>query len=108
MTVGPGLIPIGINLYCFTSRSRIFHSYGDITIAHEGLQNLGLCSGPFSRQGSLSCHTCCDMGPRVFFGLNQSPLTIHKGMPRPILTRILTGPHSVASYNTQRDAEDLF
>ena len=26
----------------------------------------------------------------------------------PILTRILTGPHSVASYDTQGDAEDLF
>jgi hypothetical protein len=28
----------------FTSRSRIFHLYGDVTIAGEGLQNLGLCS----------------------------------------------------------------
>ena len=27
----------------FTSPSRIFHSYGDVTIAGEGLQNLGLC-----------------------------------------------------------------
>jgi hypothetical protein len=23
---------------------KIFHSYGDVTIAGEGLQNLGLCS----------------------------------------------------------------
>jgi hypothetical protein len=30
--------------YCFTSRSRIFHLYGDVTITGEGLQNLGLCS----------------------------------------------------------------
>jgi hypothetical protein len=29
-------------IYCFTSRSRIFHLYGDVTIAGEGLQNLGL------------------------------------------------------------------
>jgi hypothetical protein len=30
-------------IYGFTSRSRFFfHSYGDITIAGEGLQNLGL------------------------------------------------------------------
>jgi hypothetical protein len=28
----------------FTSRSRIFHLYGDVTITVEGLQNLGLCS----------------------------------------------------------------
>jgi hypothetical protein len=31
-------------IYSFTSRSRIFHLYGDITITGEGLQNLGLCS----------------------------------------------------------------
>jgi hypothetical protein len=62
----------------------------------------------------------------------QSPLTAHKGMQRtfsipdphrfpfsrlllhtrgcggPILTRILTDPHSVASCDTQEDARDLF
>jgi hypothetical protein len=27
-----------------TTRSRIFHLYGDVTIVGEGLQNLGLCS----------------------------------------------------------------
>jgi hypothetical protein len=31
-------------MYGFTSRSRIFHLYGDATIAGEELQNLGLCS----------------------------------------------------------------
>jgi hypothetical protein len=31
-------------IYGFTSRSRIFHLYGDVTIAGEGLQNLGFCS----------------------------------------------------------------
>jgi hypothetical protein len=31
-------------IYCFTSCSRIFHLYGDVIIADEGLQNLGLCS----------------------------------------------------------------
>jgi hypothetical protein len=40
-----------------------------------------------SREGSLSCHTCCDTGPR-FFRFHpkdrpiQSPLTTHKGMWR--------------------------
>jgi hypothetical protein len=33
-------------IYGFTHRSRIFHLYGDVTIAGEGLQNLGLCSAP--------------------------------------------------------------
>jgi hypothetical protein len=31
-------------IYGFTSRSRIFHLYEDVTIAGEGLQNLFLCS----------------------------------------------------------------
>jgi hypothetical protein len=31
-------------IYGFTSRSRIFYLYGDVTIAGEGLQNLDLCS----------------------------------------------------------------
>jgi hypothetical protein len=31
-------------IYGFTSRSRIFHLYGDVTIAGEGLQILGLSS----------------------------------------------------------------
>jgi hypothetical protein len=30
-------------IYGFTSRLRIFHLYGDVTIAGERLQNLGLC-----------------------------------------------------------------
>jgi hypothetical protein len=33
-----------IDYLCFTSRSGIFHLYGDVTIAGEGLQNLSLCS----------------------------------------------------------------
>jgi hypothetical protein len=31
-------------IYGFTSRLRIFHLHGDVTIACEWLQNLGLCS----------------------------------------------------------------
>jgi hypothetical protein len=31
-------------IYCFASRTRIFHLYGDVTITGEGLQNLGLYS----------------------------------------------------------------
>jgi hypothetical protein len=64
-----------------------FHLYGDVTIAGEGLQNVGLCSvlRTFQRKGSLSCHICCDTGPR-FFRFHpkdrpiHSPLTTHKGM----------------------------
>jgi hypothetical protein len=74
-------------VYGFTSRSRIFHLYGNVTTAGEGLQNLGLSrrSGPLSRERSLSCHTYCDTGPRFFRSHPkdcpiQSPLTTCMGM----------------------------
>jgi hypothetical protein len=39
-------LPLGkidrLIIYCFTPGSRIYHLYGDIIIAGEGLQNLGL------------------------------------------------------------------
>jgi hypothetical protein len=78
-------------IYCFTSRWRISHLYGDVTITVEGLQNLGLCSAlrAFFEQGegSLSCHTCCDTGLRFFRSHPkdrpiQSPLTTRMGMRR--------------------------
>ena len=31
-------------IYGFTSRSRIFHLCGDVTITGEGMYNFGLCS----------------------------------------------------------------
>jgi hypothetical protein len=83
---------------------------------YDILLKLGLYarrSGPLSREGSLSWHTCCDMGPRFFRSRPkirpiQSPLTTRMGMwrnysnpdplvpiqsplttPKGILTRIL-------------------
>jgi hypothetical protein len=59
--------------------------YGDVTVAGEGLQNLGLCSAfiALSREGSLSCHTCCDTGPRLLKGMwriyNSNP-DLHRFM----------------------------
>jgi hypothetical protein len=42
-------------IYGFTSCSRIFHLYGDVTMAGEGLQNLGLCSALRAfEQGGIS------------------------------------------------------
>jgi hypothetical protein len=78
-------VVIGLIIRGFTSRSRIFHLYGDVTIAGEGLQNLGLCS--LSREGSLSCHTCCDRGSWFFRSHSKdgpiwSPLKTHEGMRR--------------------------
>jgi hypothetical protein len=47
------------------------------------------CPWPLSREGSLSCHSCCDTGPRFFRSHPkdrhiQTPLTspTHKGMWR--------------------------
>ena len=35
-------------------------------MANEGLHKLDLCStGPMGIEGSLSCHTCCETGPRL-------------------------------------------
>jgi hypothetical protein len=39
--------------YGFTSRSRNFHLDGDVTIAGEGLRNLGLCSALMAIHSSL-------------------------------------------------------
>ena len=41
-----------------------FYSYGDVTIAVEGLQNLTCArhSWPLSSEGSLAYHTYCDTG----------------------------------------------
>jgi hypothetical protein len=80
-------------VYCFTSRSRIFHLYGDVTITSEGLQNLGLWtalrafeqgrifmvtqglsfSNLIQRTASFSCllrHTHKGMW-RIYFNLNS-------------------------------------
>ena len=46
----------------FKSHSKIFHSYGDVTIAVEGLQILTYAqhSWPLSSEVSLTCYTHCD------------------------------------------------
>jgi hypothetical protein len=41
---GQPLFPVNITIiFWFTSRLRIFHLYGDVTITGKGLQKLGLC-----------------------------------------------------------------
>jgi hypothetical protein len=73
--------------YCFTSRSRIFHLYGDVTISDEGLQNFDLCSAlrAFEHGGNFIVK-----GGLIFFGLIRSSL--HKNplvrRPRPVNLRL--------------------
>ena len=47
-----------------SSHSRIFHSYGNVTITGGGLKILTYAwhSWPLSSEGSLACHTYCDTG----------------------------------------------
>jgi hypothetical protein len=79
--------------YDFTSHSRIFHSYGDVTIAGEGLYNLGLhvCS---ALKAFLYRATPAVTKDVSFSGLIRrtlsSPLRHTRGCGGSILTRILT------------------
>ena len=54
-----------ICLFCFEvlrPNREIFNSYGDVTIADEGLQNLTYAQHlkPLSSKGSVACRTCCN------------------------------------------------
>jgi hypothetical protein len=64
---------------------NIFHLYGDVTIAGEGLQNLGLCSAlrAFEQGEIVIVPHLLWHGASVFPVLSEGP------------------PHLVASYNTQ-------
>jgi hypothetical protein len=79
-------------IYSFTSRLRIFHLYGDVTIIGDGLQNLGLCSAlrAFKQRGIFIVPHLLWHGTSGFPVSSEGP------------------PHSVASYDTHEDAEDLF
>jgi hypothetical protein len=79
-------------IYGFTSRSRIFHLYRDVTIAGEGLQNLGLCSElrALEQGGIFIVPQLLWHGTSVFPVSSEGP------------------PHLVASYDTRGDVGDLF
>ena len=52
-----------------TFHSRIFHSYGDVTITGARLQFLTYIRHPWplSSEGSIACHTYCDKGHPLTF-----------------------------------------
>jgi hypothetical protein len=87
--------------YGFTFRSRIFHLYGDVTIAGEGLQNLGLCSAlrALEQGGILIVPHLLWREASFFSGLIRrtapfSRLLRHtRGCEGSVLTRILMGPY---------------
>jgi hypothetical protein len=81
-------------IYCFTSRSRIFHLYGDITITGEGHQNVGLCSAlrAFGQGGIYIVPRDLGFPGHIWRTAPFSRLLRHAwGCGGPILTRILTG-----------------
>ena len=59
----------------FSSHSRIFHSYGDVTMTGEGLQILTYAwhVWSLSREGSLACHTYCYMGHPFIMVIFEDP-----------------------------------
>ena len=63
----------------FSSHSRIFHSYGDVTITSEGLQILTYAwhSWPLRSEGSLTCHTYCDTGHSFIMVISEEPWHSH-------------------------------
>ena len=65
--------------WSFLSQSRIFHSYGGVTIAGEGLQILTYArhSWPLSSEGSLTCHTHCNTGLLFILVISKDPRHSH-------------------------------
>ena len=63
----------------FSSHSRIFHSYGDVTIDGEGLQILTCArhSWPLSSEGYLAFHIYCDTGHPFLVVISKDPWHSH-------------------------------
>ena len=63
-------------VWTLSSHSRIFHSFGDVTIAGEGLQILTYAwhSWPLSSEGSLTC--LLRHGPTLYNGHLRGPVTL--------------------------------
>ena len=58
-----------------SSHSRMFHSYGDVTINGKGLQILTYARQPWplSSEGSFVCHTYCDTGHPFMIVISEDP-----------------------------------
>ena len=66
---------------CLEPHSRIFHSFGDVTIAGEVLQILTYARHlwPLSSEGSLACHTYYDTGHPFIMVISEDPWHSHLG-----------------------------
>ena len=73
-------IAVSLDLFClfvwsFSYHSNFFYSFGDVTIADEGLQILTYAQHlwPFSNEGSLACHTYYDTGHPFIMVISEDP-----------------------------------
>ena len=68
---------ISLFVWCLSSHSRIFQSYGDVTITGEGLQILTYMyarpSRPLSSEGSLACHAYGDTRHPFIMVISEDP-----------------------------------
>jgi hypothetical protein len=87
----------GRSLYCATRAVTLglhFSRFIQKTTPFNHL--LGPLIASLSGEGFLSCHHCCDTGTQFFRFHPKDRLLRHAwGCGGPILTWILTGPHSV-------------
>ena len=57
------IIHVYVCMFVCSSHSRIFHSFGDVTIIGERMKMINArLVWPLSSKGSLACHTYCDLG----------------------------------------------
>ena len=65
-------------VWSFSFNSRIFHSYGDVIIADERLQNWTYARHlwPLNSEGSLASHTYCDTGRRFLMVISEALMPI--------------------------------
>ena len=66
-------------VWVFSSHSRIFHSYAEVTIAGGGLQIFSYArhSWPLISEGSLACNTYCDTGHPLIMVISEDPWHSH-------------------------------
>jgi hypothetical protein len=62
-------------LFCFESHEQFFSYLATVTITGNRAANLDLCLAlaAFSSEGSIKCHTYCDMGPPFLRSYPKDP-----------------------------------
>jgi hypothetical protein len=63
---------------CFEPHEQFFSYLAAVAIASDWAANLDLCLAltAFSREGSFTCHTCCDTGPPFLKVISERPVIL--------------------------------